>query len=70
MRSLPDQASVTTASTTEEPGAGKLHAGVCAGAPGNGRSYRERRRRGELNQPYKSKNSVDASLAWRSANPD
>ena len=31
---------IAEASTTEEPGAEKLHAGVCTGAPGNRRPYR------------------------------
>ena len=31
-------------SVTEEPDAGKLHVRVCAGAPGNGRSYCEMRK--------------------------
>jgi hypothetical protein len=29
------------ASTTEEPGAGKPHAGICAGGAGNWRPYRD-----------------------------
>jgi len=29
------------ASTTEEPGEGKLHTGICAGASGNGWFYRD-----------------------------
>ena len=29
------------ASTTEEPREGKLHAGICAGMPGNRHSYRD-----------------------------
>ena len=33
---------VAKASTNEEPGTGKLNAGVNAGVPGNGCSYRER----------------------------
>lgn len=38
----PALAGAPKASVTEEPGAEKLHAGVCTGAPGNRRSYLER----------------------------
>ena len=32
---------IAEASLTEEPGAGKPHAGICAGASGNRRPYRD-----------------------------
>jgi len=41
MRYWLDAVARARASTTEEPDAGKLHVRVCAGAPGNRRSYRE-----------------------------
>ena len=47
---LPNGEFDAKASTTEEPDAGKLHVRVCAGVSGNGRSYREMRRKNEVDK--------------------